>query len=151
MATVQCKITYRIDSNATQVATLMTCLALYCRVYNALWMNTAFVTRHRKHASISPRCARRRPPGVGMPHLRPLSMRNPDKRPPSGSRWLSTPSFAAFFRRVEAGKTAGYPPCKSLNRFSGWGWLEVARQGYYQGNGLWWHFPVRYERYPDAG
>jgi putative transposase len=58
-------------------------------------------------------------------------------------------AFDAFFRRVEAGKTAGYPPCKSLNRFSGWGWLEVARQGYYQGNG--WHFPVRYERYPDAG
>jgi hypothetical protein len=57
MATVQYKITYRIDSNATQVATLMTCLALHCRVYNALWMNTA----------------------VGMPHLRPLSTRNPDK------------------------------------------------------------------------
>jgi putative transposase len=31
-------------------------------------------------------------------------------------------AFQAFFRRVKAGKTPGYPRFKSLKRFKGWGY-----------------------------
>jgi putative transposase len=31
-------------------------------------------------------------------------------------------AFQAFFRRVKAGETSGYPRCKSRQRFKGWGY-----------------------------
>ena len=115
---VQHKITYRLYPNVTQVVTLMTWLALHCRTYNAL------LEEHRRRFeadeptfTFNAMCralTEWRGYAEALKTLNAQSMQVTAKR--------AALAFEAFFRRVKAGDTPGYPRFKPLTRFAGWGY-----------------------------
>lgn len=114
---VQRKITYRLYPNAAQLTRLDETLALHCRAYNTL------LEEHKRRYD------------AGEPALNFTSMCRAltDWRGYADClRGLNAQSlqvtakrvalaFDAFFRRVKAGETPGYPRFKSFKRFAGWG------------------------------
>jgi len=115
---VQRKATYRLYPNTSQSALLMEWLALHCRVYNTL-----LEEHQRRHAdaekafNFTAMC-RALTEWRGYAHA--LKCLNAQSLHVTAKR--AALAFDAFFRRVKAGETAGYPRFKSLNRYPGWGY-----------------------------
>lgn len=118
MATVNRKITYRLYPNPAQTAALHQTLALHCRLYNTL------LEEHQRHHrdrlgpfGFTEMCkaltAWRREAGA-LAALNAQSLQVTAKR--------AALAYQAFFRRVKAGDTPGYPRFKSAHRFKGFGY-----------------------------
>lgn len=119
---VQRRITLRLYPSPTQAAALGERLRLHAELYNA---------------AIEERREAYRLQGKSVSYydqqnqLPPIKVERPDFTP-LGSHALQETlrrvdrAFQAFFRRVKAGQTPGYPRFKSWRRFSGWTWPEPA-------------------------
>lgn len=115
---VQRKITFRLYPNATQAAELVVWLALHCRVYNTL------LEEHRRRYEAGE-------PGFNFTamcraltewrgYVAALAGLNAQSMQVTAKRVAL--AFDAFFRRLKAGDTPGYPRFKSVARFAGWGY-----------------------------
>lgn len=112
------KVTFRLYPNAAQAERLMELLGLHQRVYN-----TALEERIRAYqaegtslnfASQCKALTQWRAHVPALAEVNAQSLQVTLKR-------LDL-AFAAFFRRVKAGETPGFPRFKTLQRFSGWGY-----------------------------
>ena len=115
---VQRKVTYRLYPSAVQAELLTTWLQLHCRVFNALLEEC-----QRRHKTGEPRLSfalmcklltqwRAQVPALAA--LNAQSLQVTAKR-------LAL-AFQAFFRRLKAGETPGFPRFKPSQRFAGWGY-----------------------------
>jgi putative transposase len=118
MTIVQRKITYRLDPSTAHTALLEETLALHCRTHNAL------LEEHKrrfdageKAMGFSAMCKELTAWRGDADALKPL---NAQSLQVTAKRVAL--AFDAFFRRVKAGDTPGYPRFKSLQRFPGWGY-----------------------------
>jgi putative transposase len=112
------KITYRLYPNASQAARLAECMGLYCRLHNTLIeVHKETFEATGKGLTFAAMCKemtgwRSRVPALAS--LNAQSMQVVAKR--------VALAYSAFFRRIKAGETPGYPRFKSASRFSGWGY-----------------------------
>lgn len=115
---VQRKITYRLYPKGGQGALLMEWLGLHCRVYNAL------LEEHRRRYDAGEPALNFNAMCKAVTHWRgyadALKSLNAQSLQVTAKRLRL--ALDAFFRRVRAGQTPGFPRFKSLNRFSGWGY-----------------------------
>lgn len=118
MEFVQRKITYRLYPNAAQADRMSEVRALHCRAYNAL-----LEEHQRRHAAGEPAfgfsamCKALtgwRGYADSLKGLNAQSLQVTAKR--------VALAFDAFFRRVKAGETPGFPRFKPAQRFAGWGY-----------------------------
>lgn len=118
MAVLQRKTTYRCYPSAAQIAALENALALHCRVHNTL------LEEHRRRFEAGE-------PSYTFPAMcRDLTQwrRASDALAGLSAQALQVTAkrvslaFTAFFRRVAAGETPGYPRFKALARHTGWGY-----------------------------
>ena len=96
----------------------MDTLALHCRAYNAL-----LEEHRRRYETAEPAfnfTAMCREITSWRGRVEALDNLNAQSLQVTAKR--ANLAFEAFFRRVKAGDTAGYPRFKSLNRFTGWGY-----------------------------
>lgn len=116
--TLQRKITYRMYPNATAMEALETWLGLHCRVHNAL-----LEEHQRRHETgesrfrFSAMCKE-----LTVWRNRTDSLRSLNAQSLQVTAKRVSLAFDAFFRRVKAGDTPGYPRFKSHQRFHGWGY-----------------------------
>lgn len=118
MMIVNRKITYRLYPNKEQEAKLLDTLTLHCRAYNT------FLEAHKARydaglpyygfASMCKDITVWRGYAASLKSLNAQSLQVTAKRVHL--------SFQAFFRRLKAGDTPGYPRFKNLNRYPGWGY-----------------------------
>jgi putative transposase len=118
MDKVQRKILYRLYPSGAQLALLEDWLALHCRVYNAL------LEEHQRRFeaeagrfNFSAMCkalTQWRGQAEALKMLNAQSLQVTAKR--------VALAFDAFFRRLKAGETPGFPRFKPLQRFAGWGY-----------------------------
>lgn len=119
---VQRRITFRLYPNAEQETLLFERLKLHAELYNAAIEERREAWR-LEHRSVSYYDQQNQ-----LPDLKDL---RPDLIP-LGSHALQETlrrvnrAFDAFFRRVKAGETPGFPRYKSWKRFSGWTWPDPA-------------------------
>lgn len=116
--TLQRKITYRMYPNASALEALETWLGLHCRVANTL------IEEHRRRFeagepryNFSAMCkdlTAWRGQAGSLKALNAQSLQVTAKR--------VALAFDAFFRRVKAGESPGYPRFKPMQRFAGWGY-----------------------------
>lgn len=118
MTSVQRKITYRLYPNATQAARMVEVLSLHCRAYNAL-----LEEHQRRYAAGEPvfgfsamckALTAWRGYADSLKGLNAQSLQVTAKR--------VSLAFEAFFRRIKAGETPGFPRFKPVQRFGGWGY-----------------------------
>lgn len=118
MTFVQRKITYRLYPNTAHAARMDEVLALHCRTYNSL-----LEEQQRRHAAkeasfgFSAMCkalTEWRGYADSLKALNAQSLQVTAKR--------VALAFDAFFRRVKAGETPGFPRFKPVQRFPGWGY-----------------------------
>ncbi|MDP2762808.1 MAG: transposase [Sideroxyarcus sp.] len=112
------KITYRMYPGASQLEKLEALLGLHQRVYNA-----ALEDRIRVYGETSKSlgfAAQCKELTVWRKQCEPLAAVNAQSLQVTLKR-LDL-AYAAFFRRVKAGETAGFPRFKTVQRFSGWGY-----------------------------
>lgn len=113
------KATFRLYPNAAQQAALERTLVAHCKLYNSL-LETA---RLRYKA--------------GLPAFNRTSVNEATKAVRNTQGWIAerttaqsvqvtgerlVRAFDAFFRRLAAGQTPGYPRFKSIERYPGWGY-----------------------------
>lgn len=118
MTSVQRKITYRLYPNASHEARMDEVLALHCRAYNAL------LEEHQRRfeakeptfgfSSMCKALTEWRGYADSLKSLNAQSLQVTAKR--------VSLAFDAFFRRVKAGETPGFPRFKPVQRFAGWGY-----------------------------
>lgn len=112
------KITYRLYPNQEQTARLFELLGFHQRVYNAALEKRISVYREKgKSLSFADQCkalTEWRQKDADLKAINAQSLQVTLKR-------LDL-AFQAFFRRVNAGGTPGFPRFKSWQRFSGWGY-----------------------------
>jgi putative transposase len=112
------KITYRMYPTEQQTERLLELLGLHQRVYNTaleerirMYRDSAkslgFADQCKELTAWRKQCAALA--GVNAQSLQ-VTLKRLDM------------AYAAFFRRVKAGETAGFPRFKSLQRYSGWGY-----------------------------
>lgn len=112
------KVTYRMYPSAKQTESLATLLGLHQRVYNAALearinayrdsgKSPGFIAQCRDLTQWRQQCP-------ALTEVNAQSLQVTLKR-------LDL-AYAAFFRRVKAGETPGFPRFKALARFSGWGY-----------------------------
>lgn len=118
MTSVQRKIAYRLYPTAAHAARMNEVLALHCRVYNTL-----LEEHQRRYAAgeaafgFSAMCkalTEWRGYADSLKALNAQSLQVTAKR--------VTLAFDAFFRRIKAGETPGFPRFKPSQRFGGWGY-----------------------------
>ena len=117
MKTFQRKVTYRLYPNAAQEAALMETLCLHCRVYNTLLEENQ--TRFEAGEGFFGFKEMCRALTDWRGRTESLSGLNAQSLQVTAKRVCL--AFAAFFRRVKAGDTPGYPRFKSSARYPGWG------------------------------
>jgi putative transposase len=120
------KCNFKLYPNATERAGLERSLAAHCKVYNTLLETSKL--RHK----------------AGLPGFNRTSVNQATKAIRNAHGWIKDASlaqslqvtgerlvkaFEAFFRRVEAGATPGYPRFKSVKRYPGFG-FKAEGQGY---------------------
>jgi putative transposase len=118
MATVNRKVTFKLYPNAAQLTALQQTLHLHCRLYNTL------IEENQRHDQ----------QGLGRFNFKEMCKAITGWRTDvSALEALNAQSlqvtakrvslaFNAFFRRVKAGDTPGYPRFKASSRFRGWGY-----------------------------
>jgi len=119
---VQRRITYRLYPSHEQAAELQQRLKLHAELYNAAieerreaWRLQQVSRTYYDQQNQLPDLKRDRPDFVPLgSHALQETLRRVDR------------AFAAFFRRVKAGQTPGFPRFKSWRRFSGWTWPDPA-------------------------
>lgn len=112
------KITYRMYPSETQSERLLDLLGLHQRVYNtALEERIRAYQGSSKSLGYSAQC---RELTVWRKQCDALAAVNAQSLQVTLKR-LDL-AYAAFFRRVKAGETVGFPRFKSVERFSGWGY-----------------------------
>lgn len=119
MTSVRRKATFRLYPNAAQEAALGRTLVAHCKLYNTL-LETARL-RHK----------------AGLPAFTRTSVNEATKVVRNTQGWMAqrttaqsvqvtgerlVRAFDAFFRRLAAGQTPGYPRFKSIERYPGWGY-----------------------------
>lgn len=127
------RYTFRLYPNATQETRMREALRFHCDLYNAALQERRDAYKiERKSISVYDQ-------NKSLTAIR-------HEHPSDYGRWSCAASqetlrrldkaFKAFFRRVKAGETPGFPRFKSINRYSGWGystygsgWKLVDRPG----------------------
>ena len=118
MTSVQRKITYRLYPGAAQAARMDEVLALHCRTYNTL------LEEHQRRFEA-------KEPAFGFSAMCKAltewrgyadSLRSLNAQSLQVTAKRVALAFDAFFRRVKAGETPGFPRFKAVQRFSGWGY-----------------------------
>lgn len=119
LSSVRRKATFRLYPNAAQQAALGRTLAAHCKLYNSL-LETARL-RHK----------------AGLPAFNRTSVNQATKAVRNTQGWIAerttaqsvqvtgerlVRAFDAFFRRLAAGQTPGFPRFKSIERYPGWGY-----------------------------
>ncbi|WMY11114.1 RNA-guided endonuclease InsQ/TnpB family protein [Paraburkholderia phenoliruptrix] len=116
------KVTFKLYPNATQVERLTVWTRLHCELYNAaLEERISAYQKHRKSISyydqqnVLPEIKASRPEFVELgSHALQQTL------------WKLDLAFQAFFRRVKAGQTPGFPRFKASKRFSGFCYPDPA-------------------------
>ena len=116
------KITFKLDLNAAQSARLEDWTRLHCALYNAAleeridaWRKAGKSISYCDQQNVLPQIKADRPEFVELgSHALQQTLRKLDL------------AFAAFFRRVKAGQTPGFPRFKSAKRFSGFAYPDPA-------------------------
>ncbi len=118
------KVTYRMYPSPVQESRLNELLGLHCRIYNAALADRIdFYREHREDSknglSYADQCAlardwRKEHDSLATVHS--ASVQVTLKR-------LDL-AYKAFFRRVQAGETPGFPRFQSIRRYSGWGYRQ---------------------------
>lgn len=125
------KVTFKLYPNAAQAARLEAWTRLHCELYNAAleeridaWRKAGKSISYYDQQNALPEIKAARPEFVELgSHALQQTLRRLDL------------AFAAFFRRVKAGQTPGFPRFKSAKRFSGFaypdpaGWKLMAQGG----------------------
>lgn len=112
------KVTYRIYPNQKQSESLSELLGIHMRVYNAALEERIKVYREEnKSLNFAEQCKiltlwRKQHPSLA--HINAQSLQVTIKR-------LDL-AFQAFYRRIKASQTPGFPRFKTLTRFTGWGY-----------------------------
>ena len=122
MSTERRKVTYKLYPNATQTARLETWVRLHCELYNAALQER--IEAYRKAGkSISYYDQQNVLPEIkaALPEFVELGSHALQQT----LRKLDT-AFQAFFRRVKAGQTPGFPRFKATQRFSGFAYPDPA-------------------------
>ncbi len=109
-----CKVTFKLDANAAQSARLEAWTRLHCELYNAAleeridaWREPGKSISYHEQQNAPPQIKGARPEFIELgSHASQQTLRRLDL------------AFAAFFRRVKAGQTLGFPRFKSAKRFS---------------------------------
>jgi len=118
MALVKRKITYRLYSNATQLALLEEMLLLHCRVYNTLLEEH----RRRFEAKEPTFCFSDMCQAITEWRGRVEALEAMNAQSLQVTARRAALAFSAFFRRVRKSETPGYPRFKSAYRYPGWGY-----------------------------
>lgn len=112
------KVTYRMYPNAAQTERLTELLGLHQRVYNtALEQRISAYQERGESLNFASQCkdvTLWRKQCAALAEVNAQSLQVTVKR-------LDL-AYQAFFRRVKAGETAGFPRFKPIQRFSGWGY-----------------------------
>jgi len=116
------KVTYKLYPNAAQTARLEAWTRLHCELYNAAlqeridaYRKTGKSIGYYEQQNALPDIKAARPEFVELgSHALQQTLRRLDL------------AFAAFFRRVKAGQTPGFPRYKSAKRFSGFTYPDPA-------------------------
>ncbi len=118
MTPVQRKITHRLYPNTAHEARMDAVLALHCRTYNAL-----LEERQRRYLAGEPSfgfAAMCNALTEWRGYADSLKGLNAQSQQVTAKR--AALAFDAFFRRIKAGETPGFPRFKPVQRFSGWGY-----------------------------
>ncbi len=116
------KVTFKLDPNAAQTARLESWIRLHCELYNAAleeridaWRKAGKSISYYEQQNALPQIKADRPEFVELgSHALQQTLRRLDL------------AFAAFFRRVKAGQTPGFPRFKAAKRFSGFAYPDPA-------------------------
>ncbi len=116
------KVTFKLDPNAAQAARLEAWTRLHCELYNAAlderidaWRKAGKHVSYYDQQNVVPQVKADRPEFVELgSHALQQTLRRLDL------------AFQAFFRRVKAGQTPGFPRFKSAKRFSGFAYPDPA-------------------------
>jgi putative transposase len=116
------KVTFRLYPNATQAERLTGWIRLHCELYNAAleeridaWRKTGKSISYYEQQNVLPAIKADRPEFVELgSHALQQTLRRLDL------------AFQAFFRRVKAGQTPGFPRFKASRRFSGFCYPDPA-------------------------
>ncbi|MDE2255469.1 MAG: transposase [Betaproteobacteria bacterium] len=116
------KVTLKLDPNAAQAARLEAWTRLHCELYNAAleeridaWRKAGKSISYDDQQNVLPQIKADRPEFVELgSHALQQTLRRLDL------------AFQAFFRRVKAGQTPGFPRFKSAKRFSGFAYPDPA-------------------------
>jgi putative transposase len=117
------KVVYRMYPTRRQSAALLDMLGLHQRLYNAaLEQRIAAWRRTRTSLGFVDQC-------FDLTGLRAEDKSYAALNAQSSQVTLKRLdlAFAAFFRRVKAGQTPGFPRFKAFDRFSGWGYKSTNR------------------------
>ena len=123
------KVTYRLYPNVTQVERLETMRGLHQRLYNtALEERVRVYKETGQGLSFADQCK-------GLTQWRTVSAGLASLNAQSEQVTLKCLhlAFQAFFRRVKAGETPGFPRFKNIHRYPGWGYKTA------HGDGWKWH------------
>jgi putative transposase len=116
------KVTYKLYPSGAQTERLMAWTELHCELYNAALQERIEAYRKARKSisyydqqNVLPEIKAARPEYVALgSHALQQTLRKLDR------------SFQAFFRRVKAGQTPGFPRFKSASRFSGFAYPDQA-------------------------
>lgn len=122
------KVTFKLYPNAAQVARLEAWTRLHCELYNAAlyeridaWRKAGKSISYYDQQNTLPEIKEARPEFVELgSHALQQTLRKLDL------------AFQAFFRRVKAGQTPGFPRFRSAKRFSGFAYPDPAGWKMYQ-------------------
>jgi putative transposase len=118
MEAVSRKVVYRMYPSKRQEAALLDMLGLHQRLYNAALEQRITAYRMRgKSVSAGEQSRELTELRAELPEYAALNAQSAQVT----LKRLDL-AFQAFFRRVKAGETAGFPRFKSFERFSGWGY-----------------------------
>ncbi|MCI0605328.1 transposase [bacterium] len=114
-------VTYRLYPSVKQEAALQSHLRLHCELYNAC-------LQERREAFKRGVCLSEEMQVRQLPEIKKL---RPELKVLGGHAFQETVrrvdlAFKAFFRRVKAGQTPGYPRFKSSSRYSGWTYKSLS-------------------------
>jgi putative transposase len=112
------KITYRLYPTAKQAAALLQIKQLHQRLYNAA-LEQRCTAWKRQRASVS---LAEQSKDLTLLRAEDEDMRRVNAQSTQVTLRRLDLAFQAFFRRVRAGETPGFPRFKSLKRFKGWGY-----------------------------
>ena len=118
MEPVARKVMYRLYPSVAQIQSLLAMLGLHQRLYNAALEQRIAAWRLGRHrVTFAQQCHE-------LTELRAADAAYGTLNAQSAQVTLKRLdlAFRAFFRRVRAGQTPGFPRFKSLDRFSGWGY-----------------------------